>query len=139
MAAHLVMRIVRLHWGQTYISGKLCKTHFECLGNYIVFRRPYVVKERVTVRHNRKPLIEYRNLTWSILGVGIGLGFWLRSDILRCWNLLAVVEAAKPVDPNIESGDDTVRGLRFKHNFIADVVESVAPSTVYIEIKDSKR
>jgi HtrA serine peptidase 2 len=50
-----------------------------------------------------------------------------------------VVEAAKSVDPNIESGGDSVHGLRFKHNFIADVVESVAPSTVYIEIKDTKR
>ena len=139
MAAHLIVRIVRCHWGQTYICGKLCKTHFECLGNYSVFRRTYVVKERGIVRHNRKPLIEYRNLTWSILGVGIGLGFWFRNDILRCWNLLAVVEAAKPVDPNIEPGGDSVHGLRFKHNFIADVVESVAPSTVYIEIKDTKR
>jgi hypothetical protein len=78
-------------------------------------------------------------LTWSILGVGIELGFWFWSDILICWNLLAVVEAAKPLDPNIESGGDSVHRLRFKHNFIADVVESVAPSTVYIEIKDTKR
>jgi len=139
MAAHLIMRLIRCHSGQTYICGKLCKTHFECLGNYSVFRRPYVVKERGRVRHNAKPLVEYRNLTWAVLGVGIGLGFWFRSDILRYWNLLAVVEAAKPVDPNSESGGDSVQGLRFKHNFIADVVESVAPSTVYIEIKDTKR
>lgn len=139
MAAHCLMRIIRSQSVQTYICGKLFKTHFECLGNYSVFRRPYAVKERGRVCHNTKPLVEYKNLTWSILGVGIGLGFWFRNDILRCWNLLAVVEAAKPVDPNIESGDDSVHGLRFKHNFIADVVESVAPSTVYIEIKDTKR
>ena len=139
MATHVIMRLIRCHSRQTYISGKLCKTHFECLGYYSVFRRPYVVKERGRVCHNTKPLIGYRNLTWSILGLGIGLGFWFRSDSLRCWNLLAVVEAAKPVDPNIESGGDSVHGLRFKHNFIADVVETVAPSTVYIEIKDTKR
>jgi len=42
------------------------------------------------------------------------------------------------LDPNIESGGDSVHRLRFKHNFIADVVEIVAPSTVYIEIKDTK-
>jgi len=139
MAARLIKRIIRCHSGQTYVCGKLCKTQFECLGNYSVFRRPYVAKEWGRVLHNTKPLIEFRNLTRSILGVGIGLGFWFRSDILRCWNLLAVVEAAKPVDPNIESGGDSVHGPRFKHNFIADVVESVAPSTVYIEIKDTKR
>jgi hypothetical protein len=49
-----------------------------------------------------------------------------------------VEEAAKPVGPNNESGVDSVHGLRFKHNFIADD-ESVAPSTVYIEVKDTKR
>ena len=135
----MIMRLKRYHFGQTFICGKMCKTYFQCLGNYSVSRRPNVVKERDRVRYNTKPLIEYRNLTWSILGVGIGLGFWFRNDILKCWNLLAVVEAAKPVDPNIESGGASIQGPRLKHNFIADVVESVAPSTVYIEIKDAKR
>lgn len=139
MAANVVMRLIRCNMGQAYIYGKLCKPQFECLGYYSVFRRSYVIKERSRVRHNPKPLSGYRNLTWSILGVGIGLGIWFQSDSSRNWNLLAVVEAAKPVDPNIGSGGDSAQGLRFKHNFIADVVETVAPSTVYIEVKDTKR
>jgi hypothetical protein len=70
--------------------------------------------------------------------VGIGLGFWFGSDSLKNWNLLAVVEAAKPIDPN-ELGGDSAGGLRSKHNFIADVVQTVLPSTVYIEVKDTRR
>jgi hypothetical protein len=109
------------------------------MGYYYVFKRPYLIKDRGGVDHNTKPSNGYRNLTSSIIGLGIGLGFWLQSDSLRNWNLLSVVEAAKPVDPNIGSGGDSGDGLRFRHNFIADVVETVAPSTVYIEIKDTKR
>jgi hypothetical protein len=80
-------------------------------------------------------------LTSAVLGLGIGLGYWFQSDILKKFNFLAVVEAAKPVDPNSGAGGDSnkSRGLRCQHNFIADVVETVAPSTVYIEIKDTRR
>ncbi|GFG31293.1 hypothetical protein Cfor_12857 [Coptotermes formosanus] len=139
MAAHLLSRLIRYHMRQAYVCGKLCKTYFECFGYYSVFRRPCLIKERGTGRHNTKPSSEYGTLTLPILGLGIGFGFWFGRDSLRNWNLLTVVEAAKPVDPNVGSGGDSVHGLRFRHNFIADVVETVAPSTVYIEIMDTKR
>ncbi|PSN42747.1 Serine protease HTRA2 [Blattella germanica] len=74
-----------------------------------------------------------RNRVWmtavSSFGLGVGLGlWWLQSDNSR------FSVAAKTVDLS-SKGD----GARSKFNFIADVVEIVAPSTVYIEIKDTRR
>ncbi|KAJ9591234.1 hypothetical protein L9F63_002240 [Diploptera punctata] len=64
------------------------------------------------------------------LGLGIGLGYAIKSNVNNHNSLMPVIKAAKPSDGI---------GLRSKFNFIADVVELVAPSTVYIEIKDMRR
>jgi hypothetical protein len=110
------------------------------MGTHNVLGRPCLVTDSSRIHHNTNPLNGYLTLTTTIAGLGIGLGYWFQSDNLRNLNFLPVIEAAKPVDQNTAAASDTDKvGLRSRHNFIADVVETVAPSTVYIEIKDTKR
>jgi hypothetical protein len=120
--------------------GKLIKIHFNCLGCHNLLGRKCLVTDSGRVPHSTNPLNGYWTLTSTVRGLGVGLGYWFLSDNLRNFNFLPVIEAAKPVDQNIGAGGDSDKvGLRSRHNFIADVVETVAPSTVYIEIKDTKR
>lgn len=48
----------------------------------------------------------------------------------RHWHLLPIVSAAKPTHSS------SLKGNREKFNFIANVVDHIAPAVVYIEIKD---
>jgi hypothetical protein len=120
---------------------KLIKVPINYLGCYSVFKSRHLVTDCGRIHHSTKPKDGHWALTSAVLGLGIGLGYWFQSDSLRNLNFLPVAEAAKPVDPNIGAGGDSNKngGLRSQHNFIADVVETVAPSTVYIEIKDHRR
>lgn len=140
MASNVIIRAVRCQFKQIYIPGKLIKIKFNCLGCHSVIRRQYLVTDSSRIRHSTNPQNGYWTLTSTVLGLGVGLGYWFQSDNLRNLNFLPVIQAAKPIDPNIEAGGNSDKvGLRSRHNFIADVVETVAPSTVYIEIKDTKR
>lgn len=111
------------------------------MGCYNVFRRWHFVTDCDRIRHSTKLSDGQWAFTSAVLGLGIGLGYWFQGDSLRNFNFLPVVEATKPLDPNIGTGGDSNKNgsLRSQHNFIADVVETVAPSTVYIEIKDTRR
>jgi hypothetical protein len=123
-----------------YVCGKLIKIHFNYLECHNVLGRPCIATDSGRIHHSTNPPNGYWTLTSVVVGLGIGLGYWFQSDNLRNLNVLPVIEAAKPVDKNTGAGDDSDKvGLRSRHNFIADVVETVAPSTVYIEIMDTKR
>lgn len=140
MASEAIIRAVRCQLKQIYISGKLIKIRFNCLGCHSVLGRQCLVTDSGRIRHSTNPQNGYWTLTTTVLGLGVGLGYWFQSDNLRNLNFLPVIEAAKPANQNIEAGGNSEKvGLRSRHNFIADVVETVAPSTVYIEIKDTKR
>ncbi|PNF39660.1 Serine protease HTRA2, mitochondrial [Cryptotermes secundus] len=140
MAFDILIRPVRWQFKQIYTYGKLIKIHFNCLGCNSVVGKQFLVTDSGRIRYGTNPQNGYWTLTSAVLGLGVGLGYWFQSDNLRNLNFLPVIEAAKPVDQNVEAvGSSDKVGLRSRHNFIADVVETVAPSTVYIEIKDTKR
>jgi len=141
MAINVLVGAGRRHFKQIHVYENLIKIHINCLGCCSVFRRPYLVTDCSKIHHNTKKSGGRWVLKSAVLGLGVGLGYWFQSDTLRNLNFLPVVEAAKLINPNIGGGGDSNNngGLRSKHNFIADVVETVAPSTVYIEIKDTRR
>ena len=89
-------------------------------------------------RHHEKEYIgistNYRNVWITAvagLSVGFGIGYIIKNNAAINDSVIPIINAAKPTDIGSE--------LRSKFNFIADVVEIVAPSTVYIEIKDLRR
>ncbi|XP_047096747.1 serine protease HTRA2, mitochondrial isoform X1 [Schistocerca piceifrons] len=87
-------------------------------------------RERKNTVHSRKGLV----LTAC---VGIGLGYVFRTSRQDVGILPFPSVCAATID-------DSGRGKgkmtpRFMHNFIADIVDQVAPSVVYIEVKDSRR
>jgi hypothetical protein len=140
MASNVLLRALRCHFKQIYVCGKLIRIHFNCMGCHNVIGKPCIVTDFGRIHHSTKPLNGYWTLTSAVVGLGVGLGYWFQSDNLRNLSFLPVIEAAKPVNQNTGAGGDSDKvGLRSRHNFIADVVETVAPSTVYIEIKDTKR
>lgn len=122
-----------------YVCDRSIKIHLNYWGCYSTFRRRYLVTDCSRIHHNMKPSNGHWALTSVAFGLSIGLGYWFQSD--RSLNFLPVVESAKQVDPTIGTEGDSNKngGLRSQYNFIADVVETVAPSTVYIEIKDTRR
>ena len=96
-------------------------------------------KTQIIVRHfgstSRAPVVQaVRSRYWPValasgLAVGYGLG---RGRYAWPWSVLPEVEAATP-----SGGGDSAPPLtsRTNLNFIADVVEIVAPAVVYIEIQ----
>ena len=88
--------------------------------------------------HNKRYWNDNRNENYKKYGLttillatsGIGLlGFY---EWKRKFSLLPTIEAATKVSSN------DLKGRREKFNFIADVVEVVSPSVVYIEITDTR-
>ncbi|XP_069679381.1 serine protease HTRA2, mitochondrial isoform X2 [Periplaneta americana] len=126
-----------------YLSDEIFKLQLYCMGSLNDLRRTYGERDYTHFNANKAPHgrinCHYKKLLISaVIGFGVGLGSWFYRENL-C--LLPTIEAAKLSDPK-GGGDDgskTEASLRQKYNFIADVVEKVVPSTVCIELKDTKR
>ncbi|XP_063237539.1 serine protease HTRA2, mitochondrial isoform X2 [Bacillus rossius redtenbacheri] len=87
-----------------------------------------------------------RGLKWtqtvlvSVLGLGLGLGYVNKdkfAEAFKDFRVLPIIQAATVIVPGDDEGSKGP-GRRFRFNFIADVVEKVAPSVVYIEIRDNR-
>lgn len=90
------------------------------------------VHETGSKRTDESSREKLKSLPYSALGVGIAITyiFWEKYKNGLEIQILPSVFAAQP---------DVSGGRREKYNFIADIVNKVVPSVVYIEIKDNRR